>query len=73
MTAEAPGPILPAKAARQRFFLFFGLKLAGLAALAAGLFLAKDGITVPAALLVLVGAASIVVRPRHLGLTKPKP
>ncbi|MEY2884991.1 MAG: hypothetical protein RL490_2715 [Pseudomonadota bacterium] len=64
-------PILTPRTARNRFLGYFGLKLGGLAALFGGVFLAKEagGATVVAVLLLIVGAASLFVRPKHLGLT----
>lgn len=71
--SDGPGPILSRQEARRRFLLYFGLKLAGLGALAAGLFLSRGGLSAAGVVLVVLGAASIAVRPRHLGLTtKPE-
>jgi hypothetical protein len=62
-------PILAPADAKKRFLLYFAVKMAGLAALFAGVFLGRDGVTLSAGLFLLAGAAALFVRPRHLGLT----
>lgn len=62
-------PIMDVATAKRRFALYFGLKLLGLAALFGGVFLGREGLNVPAVALLLVGAASLFVRPKLLGLT----
>ncbi|KPF79643.1 hypothetical protein IP88_01790 [alpha proteobacterium AAP81b] len=66
-------PILSKAEARKRFFLYFGLKLVGLVALFAAVFVSRDGLTLVGGLLLAVGGASLFVRPRHLGLTTTPP
>jgi hypothetical protein len=67
---KTPGPILSPAAAKQRFFLYLGIKLLGLLAFFGGVFLSRDGAPVAlVAIALLVGAVSLFVRPRHLGLT----
>jgi len=62
-------PILSASEARKLFALYFGLKLLGLAAIFGGVFLSRGGATPVAVVLLLIGVASLFVRPRMLGLT----
>lgn len=62
-------PILTAAEAKKRFFSYFALKLAGLAALIGGVLLSRGGVTAVSVVLLLIGAASLFVRPRLLGLT----
>ncbi len=62
-------PIMDAATAKKRFALYFGVKLLGLAALFGGVFLGREGLNVAAVLLLLVGAGSLFVRPKMLGLT----
>ena len=69
---ETPEPILSATEAKKRFFVYLAIKFAGLGLLIGGLFLAQGGITIGSGLMLLVGAASFFLRPRHLGLTRPE-
>jgi hypothetical protein len=65
-------PILPKAEAQKCFFLYFGVKLIGLAALFGAVFVSKDGLTLAGGVLLVIGGAGLFVRPRHLGLTPPK-
>jgi hypothetical protein len=65
-------PILTKAEAQKRFFLYFGVKLVGLAALFGAVFLSRDGLTLAGGVLLAIGGAGLFVRPRHLGLTSPK-
>ncbi len=69
--SEIPRPVLSHGEARKRFFIYLLLKIVGLMAMFGGAYLARS--TGPAALIgiivLLAGAASLFVRPRHLGLT----
>lgn len=62
-------PIMPKAEAKKRFLLYFAVKMAGLACLFAGVFLGRDGITLPAGLFLLAGSVALFIRPKHLGLT----
>jgi hypothetical protein len=62
-------PILSAVEAKKRFFLYLVLKLGGLGALFGGVFLSRGGITVLSGLLLVIGCATLFLRPRMLGLT----
>lgn len=62
-------PILSPAEAQKRFFLYFGIKLIGLAALFAAVFVSRDGLTWTGGVLLAIGGAGLFVRPRHLGLT----
>lgn len=64
--------ILTKAEARKRFFLYFGLKLIGLAALFGAVLGSRDGVGLVDGLLLVIGGASLFVRPRHLGLTAGK-
>ncbi len=66
---ENTGPVLSAAEAKKRFFLYLFLKLFGLGALFAGMLLARSAMTLPSIALFIIGAASLFVRPRMLGLT----
>lgn len=67
---ETPaGPLLSAAEARKRFLLYVLLKMAGLAALFGGVFLARAGLSALSVVLLVAGAASLFVRPKLLGLT----
>ena len=61
--------ILTRAEARKRFILFFGLKLVGLAALFGAVLGSRDGVGLLDGVLLAVGGASLLVRPKHLGLT----
>lgn len=69
-----PGPpaplILSPEAARQRFALYVLVKLAALGAFFGGVYISRNGGTMAlVVVLLMVGAAGLFVRPRHLGLT----
>jgi hypothetical protein len=66
---KPPGPVLSAAEAKKRFFVYLLLKLFGLGALFAGVLLSRGQVTIPSIALFIVGAASLFVRPRMLGLT----
>lgn len=67
---DAEPPILSAATARKRFILYFALKLTGLGAMFGGVLLSRGGgLSAASVILLLVGAASLFVRPRMLGLT----
>ncbi len=70
MTAPAP---LDEATAKRRFLLFVLFKFGGLGALVAGVLLARGGSKFAGIALLVIGAASLFVRPRHLGLTAPPP
>ena len=67
------GPILSVAEAKRRYILYIVMKLAGLAALFGGVFLARDGATAAGLVLLGIGGATLFVRPRAMGLTTPKP
>ena len=70
MTDDAePAVIFSAAEARRRYLIYVAMKLAGLAALFGGVFLARSDVT-PASLVLLgVGGATLFVRPKSIGLT----
>lgn len=63
------GPVLSPGEAKKRFFIYLVLKLAGLGALFAGVLMARGGISIVSGALFVLGAASLFVRPKMLGLT----
>lgn len=65
-------PILSEAEAKKRFLIYFAVKMIGLAALFAGVFLGQRGLNVPSVLLFLAGAVSLFIRPKMLGLTGRK-
>lgn len=60
---------LPPDEARKRYLIFLAVRLAGLAVMATGVWLLRGGHQAPGLAVVLLGGASLFVRPRHLGLT----
>lgn len=66
---EPPPEIVPEATAKRRLAIYTGIRLAGLVALFGGVYLAQRGIGVVTILLVLVGAASLFVRPKFLAKT----
>ncbi len=67
---EAPPIILPPDVAKRRFTLYLVVKLGGLGLLFAGVALSRHGFTVVSAVVLLVGTATLFIRPHMLGLTK---
>ncbi len=65
-------PILTRAEAQKRFFLYFAVKLVGLIALFAAVFVSRNGLTLLGGVLLAIGGAGLFVRPRHLGLTTRK-
>lgn len=65
-------PILSAGEAKKRFLIYFAVKMTGLAALFAGVFLGQNGLNLPSGLLLMAGVVSLFIRPRMLGLTGRK-
>jgi hypothetical protein len=61
-----PPEIIPEAIARRRLAIYTLLRLAGLFALFGGVWLAQRGIGVLPVLLVLLGGASLFVRPKLL-------
>ena len=66
---ETPGPILSVAEAKKRFFVYLVLKLSGLGAMFGGVFLSRGGVSAISVILLVVGAVTLFLRPRHLGLT----
>ena len=66
---DAPGPILSPAEAKKRFLLYVLLKFFGLGALFAGALLGRDGPMPLAIIVMLAGASSLLLRPKHIGLT----
>lgn len=62
--------ILTVAEAKRRYLIYVAMKLAGLAALFGGVFLARGGITGGAIALMGVGLATVFVRPKAMGLSK---
>jgi hypothetical protein len=68
MVDEPPPVILPPAEAKKRFALYLAVKLLGYAALLGGVFLLSRGVTPIAVIVQLAGAASLLIRPKTLGL-----
>jgi hypothetical protein len=69
---ETPPEILPEAVAKRRLLIYTLLRLAGLAALGVGVLAFGGGLVVAGGkivggLLVVIGAASLFIRPRLLG------
>lgn len=63
---DAPPEILSEATARRRLAIYTAIRLAGIAALFGGVLMAQGGVTLPSVLLLLIGAASLFVRPNIL-------
>lgn len=63
-------PPLPRAEARKRYLIYVGVRFAGLAVMATGLWLSQTIGEAPGLVVVLIGGLSLFVRPRHLGLTR---
>ena len=66
MTERQPLEIVPEAIAKRRLAIYTAVRLAGLVALAGGVLKVADGIGVVGLVLVVVGAASLFMRPRLL-------
>ncbi len=73
MVDETKPVILTAAEAKRRYLIYIAMKLAGLAALFGGVFLARDHVTGGAIALMGVGLSTLFVRPRMIGLTTKRP
>lgn len=69
---EPDRPIMNVATAKKRFAVYLGIKLLGLAALFGGVFLGRDGLSLPAGTLLVLGTVSLFIRPKMLGLTTTK-
>lgn len=65
--SDAP---LPAAEARKKYLVFLAVRLAGLAVMFAGVWMIREVGQAPGLVAVLIGGASLFIRPRHLGLTR---
>jgi hypothetical protein len=63
-------PILPAAEARRRYLIYVGVRFAGLAVMACGVWLGRAESQVLGLAVVIVGGLSMLLRPRHLGLSR---
>ncbi len=69
--SEAPPPTPLAPDVAKRLYLrFLGVRLAGLAVMALGVWLIRTQSQAVGLGVVLIGGATLFVRPRHLGLTR---
>jgi hypothetical protein len=67
MADPDPTPeILPEATAKRRLLIYTLLRLVGLVALAVGVLRLSDGVDVVGVMLVVVGAASLFIRPKLL-------
>lgn len=65
--SDAP---LPAAEARRKYLVFLAVRLAGLAVMFAGVWMMRALGQGPGLVAVLIGGATLFIRPRHLGLTR---
>lgn len=65
-----PLPLMPRAEARKRYLIYVGVRFAGLAVMATGLWLSQTVGQAPGLAVVLIGGLSLFVRPKHLGLTR---
>lgn len=68
---EPPPLVLDPATARRRFFVWIAIRLSGLAAMGVAAVLYRDGNLLAAGLLALAGGATLLLRPRHIGLSGP--
>ena len=67
-----PVVILPEAEAKRRYLIYMTMRLAGLALVFGGVYLARKGVTPLSLVLIGVGIAVLFVRPRMIGLaTRP--
>lgn len=64
---ETPPEILPEAVAKRRLLIYTLIRLTGIAMVFGGLILAQGGIGIGSVLLMLVGGASLFIRPKMLG------
>ncbi|OYQ33991.1 hypothetical protein CHU93_02715 [Sandarakinorhabdus cyanobacteriorum] len=65
--SQAP---LPPDVAKRLYLRFLGVRLAGLAVMALGVWLIRTEGQAVGLAVVLLGGATLLVRPNHLGLTR---
>ena len=65
--SQAP---LPPDVAKRLYLRFLALRLAGLAVMALGVWLIRTEGQALGLAVVLIGGATLLVRPKHLGLTR---
>lgn len=70
--AEPPPEIMTPGEARKRFAMYFGIRLMGLALMLMGVFMLSRQVWAIGGIGVAAGAFSLFIRPRHLGLTRPR-
>lgn len=63
-------PPLSREDARKRYLIYVGVRFAGLAVMATGLWVSQTVGQAPGLVVVLIGGLSLFVRPKHLGLTR---
>lgn len=66
---EPEAPILSAAEAKKRFYLYLAAKFTGLGLLVGGLYWAQSGLNISNGAMLVIGAISLFVRPKWLGLT----
>jgi hypothetical protein len=67
---ETPEPVLPPEEARRNFLVFTLIRLVGVGILIGGLFIAREGLGIGSGAMILVGVASLFLKPKWLGLTR---
>ena len=67
-----PVVILSEAEAKRRYFIYMSMRLAALVVVFGGVYVARNGVTPLALVLIGVGIATLFVRPRMIGLaTRP--
>lgn len=72
--SDPPVPVdapLPPAEARRRYLLFAAFRVAGIAVMAGGVWLGRSVGEAFGLVVVLLGGCAMLVRPRHLGLSRP--
>jgi hypothetical protein len=67
---DTPAETLPAAEARRRYLIYVGVRVAGLIVMGLGVWLGRRVGEAPGLIVVLLGGCTMLVRPRHLGLTR---
>ena len=71
MAEEPPPPdILPVAEARRRYLRYLAVRLVGIAIMALGVWLGRSQGQAAGLAVILVGGATLFIRPKHLGLAR---
>ncbi len=67
---DPPPAPLPPEVARRLYLRFLAVRLAGFAVMVGGVWLGRSHDQVAGLAVVLLGAATLLLRPKHLGITR---